>query len=95
MYCLAEGNPLPTAGDYWWTDSQGNNHNIQNLTIRGASKNHTGEYTCTVNVNSRGGYGTLTGSTITRITVQCKYVGIIQENIHLLLMLPVKEGTGD
>ena len=76
MNCLAEGNPEPNAGDYRWRDSQGNNHNMQNLTIRGAAKNHTGVYTCTVNVNSKGGYGTLTDSTATRITVHCKYMYI-------------------
>ena len=79
MYCLAESNPEPTAGDYWWRDSWGYNHNTQNLTIRGASKNHTGEYTCIVNVNSKGGYGSLTGETTTRISVQCKYIFYVEE----------------
>ena len=73
LFCLARGNPEPTAGDYMWTDNQGNDHQTQNLTIGSVTKNHTGEYRCTVNVNSRGGYGTLTGSTTTRTTVQCKH----------------------
>ena len=73
LFCLARGNPEPTAGDYTWTDNKGNNHQTQNLTIGSVTKNHTGEYRCTVNVNSKGGYGTLTASTRTRITVQCKY----------------------
>ena len=74
LFCLAQGNPEPTAGDYMWTDNQGSYHNTQNLTLRSVNKNHTGEYRCTVNVNSKGGYGTLSGSTTTRITVQCKYI---------------------
>ena len=74
LFCLAQGNPEPTTGDYTWTDNQGNNHQRQNLTIGSVAKIHMGEFRCTVNVNSKGGYGTLTGSTTTRITVQCKHI---------------------
>ena len=84
LFCLARGNP---AGDYTWTDNQGNDHQTQNLTIGSVAKDDTGEYRCTVNVNSKGGYGTLTGSTRTRITVQCMHLSIIQGYIHVLQVL--------
>ena len=87
LFCLARGNPEPTAGDYTWTDNQGNDHQTQNLTIGSVNKNHTGEYRCSVNINSKGGYGTLTGSTRTRITVQCMHLSIIHEYIHVLQVL--------
>ena len=74
LYCSAESNPSPTANNYTWEHHTGKEYRTQNLTIQGVNKNHTGNYTCTVNVTSRGGYGTLTGSTITRVTVQCKYI---------------------
>ena len=61
-----------------WRDQTGKEYRTQNLIIQGVNKNHTGNYTCTVNVDSKGGYGTLTGSTTTRITVQCKYVNAMK-----------------
>ena len=74
--CSAESNPSPTANSYTWSDQTGKQYRTQNVTIQGVNKYHTGNYMCTVNVNSKGGYGILTGGTTTRITVQCKYFGI-------------------
>ena len=74
LYCSAESNPSPTVNSFTWRDQTGKENRTQNLTIQGVNKNHTGNYTCTVNVTSGGGYGILTGSTKTRITVQCKYI---------------------
>ena len=78
MYCSAESNPSPNANSYSWRDRTGKEYRTQNLTIQGVNKNDMGNYTCTVNVTSKGGYGTLTGETTTRITVQCKYIHAVR-----------------
>ena len=72
FYCIADGNPPPGENNYIWTDKRGRTKTTQNLKIEEANKNDTGEYTCTVSVDSRGGYGELRGSTKTTLTVQCK-----------------------
>ena len=51
--------------------------------MQGVNKDHTGNYTCTVRVNSKGGYGTLTGQTTTRITVQCKYINAVKKQTNI------------
>ena len=79
LLCSAKSNPLPTVNSYTWRDQNGKEYRTQNLTIQGANKDHTGNYTCTVMVNSKGGYGTLTGQTTTRITVQCKYINTVKK----------------
>ena len=72
FHCTADGNPQPADTDYVWTHERGRTKRTQNITLTGADNNDTGEYTCTVSVDSKGGYGELTGSTKTRLTVQCK-----------------------
>ena len=78
LYCSAESNPSPNANSYTWRDQTGKEYRTQNLTIQGVNKNYTGNYTCTVRVNSEGGHGTLTGRTTTRITVQCRYINAVE-----------------
>ena len=72
--CIADGNPQPVENNYVWSNDRGRTERTQNLRIEEANQNDTGEYTCTVSVDSKGGYGELTGSTKTRLTVQCKCV---------------------
>ena len=71
-----------------WRDTTGKEYRTQNLPIQGVNKKHTGNYTCAVNVDSIGGYGTLTGEISTRITVQCKYISIIiiWDNLNAILL---------
>ena len=78
LHCSAESNPSPNANSYSWRDQTGKEYTTQNLTIEGVNKNHTGNYTCTVRVNSEVGYGILTGETTTRITLQCKYINAMK-----------------
>ena len=72
FHCIAEGNPQPGQNNYVWTHVKGRTEKTQNLEIEEADKNDTGEYRCTVKVDSNGGYVDLTGSTKRRLTVQCK-----------------------
>ena len=72
LTCISRGNPQPNSSHYVWTTVGGGAVRTQNLTIVAANKNDTGEYTCTVEVTSKGGYGKLEGSIKTRLTIQCK-----------------------
>ena len=63
---------MPQSNNYKWIDNHQQERNVQNLSIPSATVNDTGHYTCVVSVN--GFYSPLSGTSITTVTVWCKYI---------------------
>ena len=96
MNCSAHGNPMPQSKNYKWIDNRQQERSVQNLSIPSATVNDTGHYLCVVSIN--GFYGPLSGTSITTVTVWCKYrvflcmevntrVGYLSQQLHIVMVI--------